>query len=91
MIKTRKLKRVRVSALILTEILKMAASNALPDDAEAHSVYYDHLSNSFDVLASSESFEEITEGQEVPLHGDPLVSTSFLDMIRGRRKNNESI
>lgn len=83
--KTRKLKRVRVSALILTEILKMASSHALPEDAEAHSVYYDHLSNSFDVLASSESFEEVREGEEVPFHGDPVVSTNFLDMIRGRK------
>ena len=81
---TAKVKYVEVSAQVIGEILKMAASNALPKDAKILRVNYDMVTNNFQLVAASEEFEEIPEGLEIPKHADPIVSQTFLDMLRGK-------
>lgn len=81
---TRRVKYIDVSAQIIAEICKMAASHALPQDAQVVRLALDPVMNNFKLVVESKEFEEIAEGGEIPKHADPVVSTTFLDMLRGK-------
>lgn len=78
-----RVKYVDVSSQIIGEILKMAASNAIPVDSRVLRVGYDPITNNFRLVIESKEFDEVPEGEMLPKHNDPVVST---DLLRGRKK-----
>jgi len=82
-----RIKYVDVSAQIIAEILKMAASNALPLDAKVMRVNYNILTDNFQLVVESKEFDEIPEGSLIPKHADPVVSQDFIDILRGKNKS----
>ena len=73
-----KAKVIKVSANVLTELMKFAVENRVPKDSAVRSVNYTPLSNSFDVIVESNEYEPVIEGSLIPeVSGPPVMSNNF--------------
>jgi hypothetical protein len=75
----RRLKIVEVSNDVIVEIMKFAVANRVPDDARAHSVFQNPQKNTFSVVVESSEYEEVAEGNMIPVEGKiPVISSEIL-------------
>lgn len=82
--KSARLKRIQLSYDALVTILMVASEHALPSDAKAHTFYSDPSSNSFFLVFSSNEFAEVSEGEIIPQHEDPVLSQDIIQLLRGK-------
>jgi len=76
--KSSKVKRLDVSAQIITDLCKRAIKGRLPQDSEVLRVNYNILTNNFEVVVYSEEFPELKEGSLIPKLEDPVISEDVL-------------
>ena len=68
-----KIKMVKISAQIITEIMKLAVENKLPKDAEVLRTSYNVLTNCFELVIYSKDFPKVKEGDMIPELENPTV------------------
>lgn len=78
---TKRLKIYEVSASVISEMMKFAVFNRIPDDAMVHSVFHNPQKNSFSVVVESKEFKEVKEGELIPLDEKaPVLSADMMKM-----------
>lgn len=67
-----------MDAQVIATICKRAVKNKFPHDTEVLRVNYNVLTNNFEFVISSNTFDEVEEGQIIPQADYPMVSQDIL-------------
>ena len=73
-----RVKYLDISVQILADVLKLASKNALPKDAEIIRLRYETLTHCWRLVIHSKKFDIIPEGEMIPRHGTPVISSGML-------------
>jgi len=73
-----RIKYLDVSEQIIADILKLASKNALPKDAKIMRISINNDTFCFRLFIHSKKFDIVPEGEMVPKHETPIISSGML-------------
>ena len=65
-----------IAGLCKTGTAEIQVESLIPETARFHSSFFDYPRNCFICIFEDASFDEVPEGQEIPLHYGPIVIRS---------------